>query len=121
MNDSMRIGVVFSSPPHGSASGREGLDAVLSTSNYHDDIALFFVGDGVMQLLDEQKTDAILSRDYISTFKLLSLCDVEEIFVCHDSLAERGLQSSSLVIEAKKVTADLIGDELEKCSKLLRF
>ncbi len=65
-----RVAFVFSSAPHGSASGREGLDALLATSALTDEIGVFFVGDGVFQLLPGQQPSAVLARDYIATFKL---------------------------------------------------
>ena len=46
-----RVAFVFTSAPHGSASGREGLDALLATSALTEDIGVFFLGDGVFQLL----------------------------------------------------------------------
>lgn len=36
-----RIAFVFRSAPHGSNSGREGLNALLATSNYTEEIAAF--------------------------------------------------------------------------------
>lgn len=36
-----RVAFVFSSAPHGSAAGREGLDALLATSTLTDDIGVF--------------------------------------------------------------------------------
>lgn len=66
-----RIAFVFSTVPHGTAAGREGLDALLATSALTDDLAVFFIADGVFQLLPGQKPDAVLARDYIATFKLL--------------------------------------------------
>ena len=69
-----RIAFVFSTVPHGTAAGREGLDALLATSALTDDLAVFFIADGVFQLLPGQKPDAVLARDYIATFKLLGLC-----------------------------------------------
>ncbi|WP_028025938.1 sulfurtransferase complex subunit TusC [Enterovibrio calviensis] len=116
-----KLGFVFSSAPHGSASGREGLDAVLATSNYSENLALFFVGDGVMQLLANQRPNEIGCRDYISTFKMLSLCDVEEIYVCDSSLKERGLSHSSLVIDADIVSSATISEQLSACTKVLQF
>ena len=55
-----RVAFVFTSAPHGSASGREGLDALLATSALTEDIGVFFLGDGVFQLLAGQKPQAIL-------------------------------------------------------------
>lgn len=77
--------------PHGTAAGREGLDALLATSALTDDLAVFFIADGVFQLLPGQKPDAVLARDYIATFKLLGLYDIEQCWVCAASLRERGL------------------------------
>jgi sulfur relay (sulfurtransferase) complex TusBCD TusD component (DsrE family) len=54
-------GFVFSSAPHGSASGREGLDALLATSALTEDIGVFFLGDGVFQLLAGQQPQAVLA------------------------------------------------------------
>lgn len=116
-----KIGFVFSSSPHGSASGREGLDAVLATSNYSEDVTLFFVGDGVMQLIGQQDPKQILCRDYISTFKLLALCGVENIFVCKLSLLERGLHDVPLIIAAKITEPDVIATQISKCRQLLQF
>lgn len=86
-----RIAFVFSTAPHGTAAGREGLDALLATSALTDDLAVFFIADGVFQLLQGQKPDAVLARDYIATFKLLGLYDIEQCWVCAASLRERGL------------------------------
>lgn len=76
-----RVAFVFSSAPHGSASGREGLDALLATSALTDELGVFFIGDGVFQLLPEQRPGAILARDYIATFKLLS-CTISNSAGC---------------------------------------
>lgn len=46
-----RVAFVFSTVPHGSSSGREGLDALLATSALTEDLGVFFIGDGVFQIL----------------------------------------------------------------------
>ena len=92
------IAIMFRSAPHGSASGREGLDALLACSALSDELAAFFIGDGVYQLLSGQQPAAVLGRDYVATFKLLELYDIEQVYVCAESLAERGLSEASLLI-----------------------
>ena len=64
-----RVAFVFSTVPHGSSSGREGLDALLATSALTEDLGVFFIGDGVFQILQGQQPDVVLARDYIATFK----------------------------------------------------
>ena len=58
-----RIAFVFSTTPHGSASGREGLDALLATSALTEETGVFFIGDGVFQILSGQTPDVVLARD----------------------------------------------------------
>ena len=41
-----RVAFVFTSAPHGSASGREGLDALLATSALTEDIGVIYQADG---------------------------------------------------------------------------
>ncbi|USD60702.1 sulfurtransferase complex subunit TusC [Vibrio sp. SCSIO 43140] len=115
------LAFVFSSLPHASAAGREGLDALLATSAFTEDIKVFFVGNGVNQLRKGQETRSILSRDYISAFKLMDLYDIEQVFVCEQSLERYRLTEEELLISAQVVSACAIADELNQCHKVLTF
>ena len=84
-----RVAFVFTQGPHGSAAGREGLDAVLATSALSEDIGVFFVGDGVLQLLPGQQPEKILARNYIATFGVLPLYDVDNCYLCATAIQER--------------------------------
>lgn len=46
-----KIAFICRRGPHGTATGREGLDALLATSAMTESLALFLIGDGVLQLL----------------------------------------------------------------------
>lgn len=117
-----RVAFVFSSAPHGSTAGREGLDALLATSALSEDLGVFFVGDGVFQLLSQQKPGAILARDYIATFKLLSLYDIENRWVCAASMRERGLTAStSFVTNVEPLEPDALRQQLNDYDVILRF
>ncbi|ART82150.1 sulfurtransferase TusC [Oceanisphaera profunda] len=95
------VAFLFRTAPHGSASGREGLDAVLATSALNEDIGVFFSDDGVYQLLAEQDPRAILGRHYAPTFGLLDLYDVEQVYVCQRSMTERGIRLEHITIPAQ--------------------
>ncbi|MBZ2279862.1 sulfurtransferase complex subunit TusC, partial [Buchnera aphidicola] len=62
------IAVVFSHSPHGTSFGREGLDLILGISALIKKISVFFIGDGVFQLLQGDNVERILSRNYIPAF-----------------------------------------------------
>ncbi|MGP4123592.1 MAG: sulfurtransferase complex subunit TusC [Sodalis sp. (in: enterobacteria)] len=90
-----RIAFVFTQGPHGNAAGREGLDALLATSALTEDIGVFFIADGVLLLLSHQQPVQILARDFVATFGVLSLYNVDRLYLCADSVAERGLDAGA--------------------------
>ncbi|MCG9546755.1 sulfurtransferase complex subunit TusC [Vibrio sp. Isolate33] len=116
-----KLAFIFNSFPHTTAAGREGLDALLAASAYSEDIAVFFVGDGVTQLLKAQQPDQVQSRDYISAFKLMDLYDIEQVYVCQRSLSQFGLSTDNLLIDATAVEADELTQKLAQCQQILTF
>ncbi|ALR78381.1 sulfurtransferase complex subunit TusC [[Enterobacter] lignolyticus] len=117
-----RVAIVFMSAPHGSSAGREGLDALLATSALTEDIGVFFVGDGVFQLLKDQQPAGILARDYIATFRLLPLYDIESCWLCAASWRERGLPDAlPRVVDAQKLEPDALRQRLDDYDVILRF
>lgn len=116
-----KLGFIFRSHPHSSSKGREGLDALLAASAYSEDISVFFVGEGVTQLIAEQNTQAIYSRDYSPTYKLMELYDIEAVYLCADSVAENGLKGIKLLVDAEPLSKQDLADKLSACDKLLSF
>ncbi|MCD9494740.1 sulfurtransferase complex subunit TusC [Photobacterium carnosum] len=114
-------GFVFRQPPHGTSSGREGLDALLAASAYSEALSVFFIGDGVLQLVKHQQPEAILSRNYIATFKMLPLYDIENIYVCQQSLTERGLSVDDLLIDVIICSHSELVTALHCCRQILTF
>lgn len=117
-----RVAFLFTHAPHGDASGREGLDALLATSALTDDIGVFFVGDGVLQLLPGQQPDKILMRNYIATFGVLPLYDIERCYLCATSAAQRGLApDTAWVIDVEPLTPDALRTTLAYYDTVITF
>lgn len=95
-----KIAFLFTRPPFGSAMSREGLDALLAASAFCDEqeIAICFINDGVFNLVSNQQPEQILQKDHISTFKLLDLYDLNECFVCQESVNLRRLEHANWVL-----------------------
>ncbi|VFP81633.1 Protein TusC [Buchnera aphidicola (Cinara curvipes)] len=74
------IAFVFSKAPYGNSIGREGLDFILSFSLFSNKISLFFIDDGVFQLMKYQKPSLIKLHNYSLSFKILSLYDIKDFF-----------------------------------------
>ncbi|AHG19928.1 protein TusC [Chania multitudinisentens RB-25] len=117
-----RVAFVFTHGPHGDAGGREGLDALLATSALSEDIGVFFIGDGVLQLLPGQQPEKILARNYIATFGVLPLYDVENCYLCEASLQERGLQQvSDWVLAADILPPEVLRQTLDGYDVVMTF
>lgn len=95
-----KFAFLFTQPPFGSSVSREGLDALLATSAFCDEqeIAICFLNDGVFNLVTNQQPEILLQKDHISTFKLLSLYDLNECFVCQESVEARELNQAEWIL-----------------------
>ncbi|AXF78060.1 sulfurtransferase complex subunit TusC [Erwinia tracheiphila] len=117
-----RIAIVFTRSPHGTSAGREGLDAALALCALNENIALFFVSDGVLQLLTEQQPARVLARNYVAAFGLLPLYDIDEMYICAASLMERGLPiEGARVLPAKVVSPTELRSLLARFDRIITF
>ena len=119
----MKLAFLFRTAPHGNAISREGLDALLAATAFCDeeDIGVFFIDDGVLNLLDGQNPELLLQKDFIRTFKLLDLYDIEQRFVCADSLDQYNLQTEQLIISAEKIDRTSMINKLNQAEKVFTF
>ena len=119
----MKLAFLFRTAPHGNAISREGLDALLAATAFCDeeDIGVFFIDDGVLNLLDGQNPELLLQKDFIRTFKLLDLYDIEQRFVCADSLEQYNLQTEQLIISAEKIDRTSLINKLSQAEKVFTF
>ena len=119
----MKLAFLFRTAPHGNAISREGLDALLAATAFCDEeeIGIFFVDDGVLNLLDGQNPELLLQKDFIRTFKLLDLYDIEQRFVCADSLDQYNLQTEQLIISAEKSDRTSLINKLRQAEKVFTF
>ena len=119
----MKLAFLFRTAPHGNAISREGLDALLAATAFCDEeeIGVFFVDDGVLNLLDGQNPELLLQKDFIRTFKLLDLYDIEQRFICADSLDQYNLHAEQLIISAEKIDRTLLINKPSQAEKVFTF
>lgn len=119
----MKIAFLFKTVPHGTALSREGLDALLAATAFCDeeDIGVFFIDDGVLNLVSYQQTEHILQKDFIRTFKLLDLYEITQRFICSESLETFGILSEQCIISAEKMDRASFMSKLNQAEKLLTF
>ena len=119
----MKLAFIFRTAPHGRSISREGLDALLAATAFCDetDIGVFFVEDGILNLLSNQEPIAILQKDVAKMFKLLDLYDIELRFICADSLAQFSLRADELVLACQVLSRSEWMVQLQQAEKIFTF
>jgi tRNA 2-thiouridine synthesizing protein C len=83
--------------PHGTVYAQESLEVVLIAAAFEQDVTLAFIDDGVYQLMQNQDTSAIGSKNFAPTYRALGDYDVNQIYVESESLEQRGLSKQDLM------------------------
>ncbi|ODS24713.1 sulfurtransferase TusC [Candidatus Endobugula sertula] len=112
---------LFRHAPYGSALAKEGIDAVLAASAYDQDLSVLFMDDGVFQLLKHQKPDDIEEKNIINILSAFTLYDIQSLFVCQESLAERGLRNTDIAIGINIVAHNTVSQLLSQQDHILSF
>lgn len=89
--------------PYGNALAREGLEAILAAAAMDQAPEVLFMGDGVFQLLKEQKPDGIQQKSLQRNLGALPMFGVETLHICERSLVERGIEASSLELAGAEI------------------
>jgi len=107
--------------PYGQALAREALDVALTAATFDQQVALLFMGDGVLQLLKAQQPAAIAQKALDKQLAALPLYDVETIYVEADALQTLGLALSDLVLPAQPLSAAAIAEQIAAHDIVLGF
>lgn len=116
-----KIAVIITTPPYGHERAREAVDAVLALSAYSDAIAVFFIGDGIYQILQHQNAQAFGLKQHTSMFKLFELYDLEERYVLDTDLLEREITPADLFIDVDLLSQNDWYRHLNECDIKLTF
>ena len=96
MSDTKKFCYINRKAPYGTVYALESLEVVLIGAAFEQDVCLVFMDDGVFQLTANQDTSGSDMKGFSSTYKALGDYDINKIYVCEDSLKERGLSLDDL-------------------------
>jgi len=123
MTDKMtnKILIIQRAAPYGSSLAREGLDYVLTSAAYDQDISLLFLGDGVFQLLKNQEPQDINLKPQGSALEVLPLYDINKIYAVKEDLQERNILDSDLTITVQTILRSDVNDFIKQQEKVVSF
>ena len=91
--------------PYGTIYALEGLEMVLITGAFDQDVTVVFLDDGVFQITKGQDTKAINMKNFSPTFRALDGYDIEKLFVERESIDARGLTPEDFVVPVEVKSA----------------
>lgn len=112
--------IVVRHSPYGSSLAKAALDTALATAAFDRPLKVLFMGDGVLQLLPDQKTRRGV-KNIARQLASLPLYDIEEIFVDADSIDTYQLDCTTMPVPARAVTLDDMRQMLAQAQHVLGF
>jgi tRNA 2-thiouridine synthesizing protein C len=107
--------------PYGNSLAKEALDAILATSAYDQQLSVVFIDDGVFQLMDNQQAEVIEEKSISNRLSAFPLYDITALFVCAESLQQRGLTQANIPNEVTLVDAKELKQLFSQQDHLLSF
>ena len=107
--------------PYGTIYALEGLEVVLISAAFDQDVSLAFVDDGVFQLVKGQKTDGVEMKNFSPTYRALEGYDIEKLYVERESMEARGLSEDDLLVDVQVMSAAEMGDMMAQQDVVISF
>jgi tRNA 2-thiouridine synthesizing protein C len=98
--------------PYGTIYALEGLEVVLISAAFEQDVSMAFIDDGVYELKKAQDTKAIEQKNFSPTYRALEGYDIEKLYVEKESLEARGLTEADLLVDV------IVLDRAEMAAKM---
>ncbi len=107
--------------PYGTIYALEGLEVVLITAAFDQDVSMVFMDDGVFQIKKDQDTKGINMKNFSPTYRALEGYDVEKLFAEKESLEARGLTKDDFVIPVEVVSSAELADMMDEQDVVVTF
>jgi len=107
--------------PYGTIYALEGLEVVLISAAFEQDVSMAFVDDGVYELKKGQDTKALGQKNFSPTYRALEGYDIEKLYVERESMEARGLSEADLLVDVQVVSAAEMADLMAGQDVLISF
>ena len=87
--------LLLTKTPFGDLSGQDALDMAMILGTFEIPCALFFIGQSVTQF-KSIKPETIRTKNFVKGYSALPFYDVDDLFICQQSLNKFNIEVSSL-------------------------
>lgn len=121
MSAKKKVLIINRRAPYGRSNARDSLDVALTCGVFELPVSLLFADDGVYQLLGEHDAQGIGQKNLSATMAALPMYDIDQLYVCKQSLKTQGLEASDLANAPTAVDQDAIQQLIKEHDVVLTF
>ena len=107
--------------PYGTIYALEGLEVVLISAAFDQDVSLAFVDDGVYELVKGQQTKGIEAKNFSPAYRALEGYDIEKLYVEREALERRGLSEEDLLVDVQVMSSGELGELMASQDVVISF
>ena len=107
--------------PYGTIYALEGLEVVLISAAFDQDVSMVFMDDGVYELVQGQHTKNIDVKNFSPTYRALEGYDIEKLYVEKESLDQRGLSEDNLIVPVEILSTAQMTELMETQDVVISF
>ena len=107
--------------PYGTVYALEGLEVVLISAAFDQDVSMVFIDDGVYELVKGQQTKAIDMKNFSPAYRALEGYDIEKLYVDEESLKARGLTTERLLVPVEVLNSAQIAELMDQQDVVISF
>lgn len=107
--------------PYGTVYALEGLEVVLISAAFDQDVSMVFMDDGVYEIVKGQQAKAIGMKNFSPTYRALEGYDIEKLYVEKESLDARGLSEEQLLVPVEVLASAQMGALMAEQDVIISF
>ena len=107
--------------PYGTVYALEGLEVVLISAAFDQDVSMVFIDDGVYELVKGQQTKAIDMKNFSPAYRALEGYDIEKLYVDEESLKARGLTTERLLVPVEVLNSAQMAELMDQQDVVISF
>lgn len=111
--------IISRQSPWSGPSAREALDIALAGGAFDLPLGMLFLDDGVFQLSGGQQPAQLQQKNLSANLQALPMFGVDELYACAQSLAERGLEHSTLDLPVQVLDNPALADLIARFDQVV--
>ncbi|MEM1244311.1 MAG: sulfurtransferase complex subunit TusC [Pseudomonadota bacterium] len=115
-----KLSIIFQKPPYQTPNAQDAIDFTLAAAAFIKDVQVFFIEDGIYQLLHQQQAPLGLSN-LAKQIPILHNLDIERVYADAKSIQLRQIKTTDLIQSIKIIKRDEIKTLMQSSNMIVSY